>query len=132
MDRKKSVTTRIHQPPAPPCWFRTAFYLSFGAWVLVQAITEYYNTKCLHIYTHLPIFDNEKQVTAAFLNVMSVGLLTVCLVLAFVYGICTVSKLIVLSSSAFLSTLLILNVLAIGMLISSHVSNCLFDQIITT
>ncbi|XP_043212864.1 uncharacterized protein LOC122376955 [Amphibalanus amphitrite] len=120
MDRKKSVTTRIHQPPAPPCWFRTVFYLSFGAWVLLQAATEYYTTRCLHIYTHLPIFEKEKQVTAAFLNIVSVGILTVFLVLSFIYGICTVSKLIVLSSSAFLSTLLILNILAVGILMSSH------------
>ena len=128
MNRKKSVTTRIHQPPAPPCWFRTVFYISFGAWVLLQTASEYYNSKCLHIYTHLPIFETEKQVTAAFLNIMSVGILTLCLVLTFLYGICTVSKLIVLSSSAFLCTLLILNILAVGILMSSHVSISVIDQ----
>ncbi|XP_037068881.1 uncharacterized protein LOC119090197 [Pollicipes pollicipes] len=118
MRRNTSVTTRIHQPPAPPCWFRTLFYGSFCFWVVLQAATEYYTTKCLHTYTHLPLFENEKQVDSAFLNIVAVGLLTVLLVLSFIYGILAISKLVVLASAAFLATLLILNILAVGILMS--------------
>ena len=121
MHRNVSVTTRLLRPASPPLWFRAVFYASFAVWVALQAATEYFTVTSLYTYTHLPLFESEKQVNSAFLNIVAVGLLTIFVVLTFIYGVATRSKLAVLASAAFLASLIILNVLAVGILMSSKV-----------
>ncbi|XP_043226753.1 uncharacterized protein LOC122383934 [Amphibalanus amphitrite] len=122
MHRNVSVTTHLLHPVSPPLWFRAVFYAAFAAWVALQAATEYFTITSLYTYTHLPLFESEKQVNSAFLNIVAVGLLTVFVVLTFIYGVVAKSKLAVLASAAFLASLIILNVLAVGILMSSKFS----------
>lgn len=116
------MTTRIHDPPAPPLWFRVLMYTTGVVWLFFQAITLVYNFSALHPYAHLNLFDSvhEKQVDAVFANVMVISLLTVGLIVGYAYGLLTGSKLTIMACTAFTSTLFILNIICIAILFTSH------------
>lgn len=105
-----------------PLWFRIINCLFFCLWISLQIGCEIFNVKCLQSYVHLSIFYNDREIDGTFLNIVIIGLLSTALVLGFVYGMIANQKLLLFACLAFLTTLLILNLLALAVLVLSDFS----------